>query len=148
MKKTLFLLFCGAVYLAQGCATIMHGTKQDISIASDPPGAQAVINNNMTVTTPASVALSRKHTYDVQVSKPGYTKKTARIDKNFSAWYLINIPFFPVGGFIGLILDAVNGAMWNLDPEEVRVNLEAGEDSAVRPRGRERAEHTFLSGGP
>jgi len=124
----LALLFFG------GCATIMHGTKQDISIASDPPGAKAIINN-ISVTTPSTIPLQRKHTYRVEISKPGYESKTARVDKNFSAWYLVNIPFISVaGGLIGLIIDAVNGAMWNLDPDEVRVHLEpAGGGAAAKP---------------
>lgn len=135
----LVLILC--LIISQGCATIIHGKKQEITIDSTPRGADAVINNKMKVKTPSTVTLERKYTYRIEVSKPGYQPQTTHLDKNFSAWYLLNIPFIGAAGagLVGLILDAVNGSMWNLDPGQTSFILEPNGQPQAGPGSTKRA---------
>lgn len=46
--------------LAQGCATLMQGTTQQIMVSSTPSGATVMVDRSMRFTTPAALDLSRK----------------------------------------------------------------------------------------
>ena len=62
---------------------------------------------------PAIVKLPRKHSYTVTVQAGGYASQTLVITREFNAWFVGNILF---GGIPGGIVDAITGAMWNLEP--------------------------------
>lgn len=118
-------LLLGAFFLLLGCATIIHGTKQDVSISSDPPRANLKVVGAgglemFNGVTPAVVTLSRKSEYDVFISMDGYKEQRVHISKEFDAWYLGNLL---CGGIIGLIIDAANGAMNKLSPEVINVTM-------------------------
>jgi len=107
------------------CASLMHGTKQDISITSSPEAADVQVKTAggvvaFTGQTPATVKLARKDEYDVFINLAGYQESTVHINKEFDSIYLGNIL---CGGIIGLIIDASNGAMYNLAPEVINVTL-------------------------
>ncbi len=129
--KNDMIYFLGKLFLAGvlttlvGCASIVNGTKQEVTISSDPSkaslriltaGGQEVYNG----TTPASVKLQRKKEYDVFISLEGYKEEKIHISKGFNSWYLGNLI---CGGIIGLIIDATNGAMNKLEPGIINVSL-------------------------
>ena len=126
MKGSALILSVVVLVLAvSGCATILTGTDQDILVTSSPTSANVTIkaNNGMEVfngVTPATVTLARKREYAVTISLEGYKSVTLPINQSFQALYLGNII---CGGLIGLVIDAVNGAMWKLEPEMVSVSL-------------------------
>ena len=79
-----------------GCATVIHGSYQNVRIESEPPGATATISaiqsergpqfidaKKQTVTTPATVQLRRDNTYRVEVSKPGYRLGTTKVVSSY-----------------------------------------------------------------
>lgn len=45
-----------AVFFLAGCASIMHGTTQQVSVASSPTGAQLSVNGMTMGTTPVILA--------------------------------------------------------------------------------------------
>ena len=68
-----------------GCATLVHGPYQDVTIDSNPPGAKATVSAQLSergpgfvdkekqvITTPSTVRLRRDNTYRVEVEKEGY----------------------------------------------------------------------------
>jgi hypothetical protein len=55
-----------------GCATIMHGTRQDVSITSVPSGAAVTINGQDKGKTPVAVELPRKDKHLLKLELPGY----------------------------------------------------------------------------
>ena len=108
-----------------GCATIIHGTKQPISINSSPDQGDIVVTREGGVVvfngkTPTTCELQRKFEYDVTINLAGYQESKIHISKEFDAIYLGNIL---CGGIIGLIIDASNGAMYKLAPETINVTL-------------------------
>lgn len=103
-----------------GCATIVHGSRQNVSINSNPPGAAVYIDNGMALTTPSHVNLERKRDYIVTISKPGYQTQTIPLNSVLTAWLAGNIIF---GGIIGGGVDLLSGAAWTLTPENINLTL-------------------------
>lgn len=126
MKRiyTLAAVLCAALFV-YGCASIIKGTKQDISINSTPSNAKVVVKTKGGIekfsgTTPCSVKLAKKQEYQVIVTLEGFKEQTIWLDQSFEAWTIGNLL---CGGVIGLIVDAANGAMWKLEPDAIQVTM-------------------------
>lgn len=114
---TLAALF-GMAMMSSGCATILSGTKQTVTVRSNPPGAHVSIGTQ-NGTTPTAFTLSKGKNCTVQVAHaPG--KRVVHLKRHFDPVTLLNIipPFWP-----GFIVDAVTGAMMKYEPEVVMVDF-------------------------
>ena len=132
LQKKLVVAFAVAISMS-GCATIISGSTQALTIKSVPDSATLSITNKAgekihTGQTPASVTLKRgagffhPESYVVKIEKPGYETKNVTVSGTVNGWYVANILF---GGFIGLlIVDPATGAMYTLTPDTVSANLE------------------------
>ena len=118
IAQFIFIIIC--VRLAIGCATIIHGSTQDINIASAPDQAEIWIDGARMGTTPTNVTLKRNGTFLVTVKKEGYKEATVKIDGTTSAWIIGNVIF---GGIIGSGVDLISGGAYDLKPERVDINL-------------------------
>jgi len=128
MKTSLKLfVFILSVMLLTSCAYLIGGgDNQDVAVTSSPEGAGIVITTTGGVpmyegTTPATVNLKRKYKYNVTVNMMGYKEKTVMIDQTLNMMVLGNLL---CGGIPGGVVDALTGAMWVLEPEQVVVTLE------------------------
>jgi hypothetical protein len=65
----------------------------------------------------------------VAVSLQGYQTQTLPIGHSFNAIYLGNIL---CGGLVGLVIDPITGAMWNLDPNELRITMQTAYNGGAR----------------
>jgi len=124
MKRFAFAALALAILVA-GCATILSGTKQEVSVSTTPPGAEVQVKTNggLTVysgTTPASCRLPRGREYLVSIKMEGYKEQELYISREFNAWFIGNLL---CGGVLGMVIDAVDGAMWNLDPDAIHIEL-------------------------
>jgi len=65
MKQRLaqFVVIAICIRLAVGCATIIHGSSQDIDISSAPDQAEVWIDGARMGTTPTKVSLKRNGTF-------------------------------------------------------------------------------------
>lgn len=119
-----------------GCATIMHGSRQDVSFKSSPSDAQIKIYNSENIEiqsgkTPCTLKLDRgagffkKAGYKIEISKAGYATKELYISGQLGVgWYLVGNLF--IGYLLGwVIIDPASGAMWNL-PHNVDTALDVG----------------------
>lgn len=90
-----------------GCSAIVTGPQQDVRIESNPPGANVTIypqqsqrgplfldEEQVTVTTPATVRLQRDTNYRVEFQKPGYVIGEKRIFSKYN-WALAPIACGP-----------------------------------------------------
>lgn len=127
---SLFLL-PAALIAGAGCATVFTGTKQDVEIDSNPQQAyyrvitaggalgstdgQEVAHGR----TPDVVELSRKNDYIVKVKVEGYREATVKITQDFNYWVICSA----VCGLIGVGIDALSGAFWELDTNKVALTL-------------------------
>jgi len=108
-----------------GCALILNGSEQAITIDSSPPGARVRVDpGNKILTTPGSVLVSRKYPATVVVEKDGYepTSVTFTRRKSLSLWRNL-VWIHPIGWIIGISVDVGKGACYDLEPSQVHVDL-------------------------
>ena len=106
-----------------GCATIMHGTRQDISITSVPSGAAVTVDGQDRGKTPVAVELSRKDKHLLKLELPGFLPFEQYLVRKVSGWVWGNLVF---GGIPGLAVDAITGGLYKVSPDEVTATLKEG----------------------
>jgi hypothetical protein len=99
------------------CATIMHGTTQDVGFSSAPSSARISVNSKEMGQTPTILKLARKGNHIVRMELDGYQPFEATLTKSASGWVFGNIVF---GGLIGLVVDAGTGGLYNLTPTQIQ----------------------------
>lgn len=121
-----YLVILTVTMLLTSCASIIHGPNQKVDFSSQPTGAKITIDGKDYGVTPKSVDLRRKgrlkgeisdkKEYAIKVEMEGYYPYEMKIKREMDGWFLGNILF---GGLIGIIVDASNGAMYKLTPDQV-----------------------------
>jgi PEGA domain len=119
----------GLLMALTGCCSIIHGTRQDVGISSTPTGAMVKIDNVPSGNTPLVAKLTRKDNHVVHVELAGYQPVDMTLTRGVSGWVWGNLVF---GGLIGLAVDAIDGAFYNLSPEQVSAALTANHASVTR----------------
>ena len=119
--------------LLSGCASIVSGPTQSVTVTSDPPEAYMEITNKAGDVihkgqTPQVLVLNKSRgyfkgeTYKLHLSKEGYVSQETTIDSYPNGWYIGGNLIF--GGLIGyLIVDPLTGSMFSLSPDEVKAKL-------------------------
>jgi len=134
LKATRFLAYgmsmAFLVLEVSGCASIVAGTSQDVSVSSTPP-AQVVVkaSDGKTVFeghTPAKVNLPKKDKYTVEVSLEGYQTQTIPIKQSLNWAAACGGNAFCGGLILGPVfgvIDLVSGAAWNLEPNDIQIKM-------------------------
>jgi len=124
--------FSGAIvclaFFSESCATIMHGSSQDLAISSNPSGATVTVDGQPTGKTPVIAKLGRGDTHKIRIELPGYEPYETAVTKSVSGWVWGNILF---GGLIGLAVDAMSGGLYYLNPEQVTGEMRKMEPDAI-----------------
>jgi hypothetical protein len=141
--------FVAVVMFTQGCATVHNGRHQEIRVVSDPAGADVEVRCGKpqpAAVTPATVRLPRRvEECSLVLTRPGFQSETVVFESRPSGWFWANFggPIaggavgatrhsdqafvdFLVGlalGGVGLGIDAITGAMWELEPAQVERKL-------------------------
>lgn len=142
-KAPASIFLVASVFLSAGCASIVHGGNQSISISSVPPGATASVakleGEVVAVrTTPCTVSLDPKRgyfkgqSYTVKIELSGYKTAEIHLQPELSGWYFGNIL---LGGLIGMVaVDPVTGSMWNIEPAKIEQALSPAQSAAIGAR--------------
>jgi hypothetical protein len=131
LKKWIgFVVLSTTLTVASGCATILRGTGQGIGIASQPTGAEVIVDNRAYGMTPVSAKLNRKDTHHVIVRMEGYEPYEIKITRQTSGWVFGNI-LFGLGAPVGIVIDAIAGGMYTLEPERIETQLRPTATKAV-----------------
>jgi len=123
MRPNVFLLCF--VTLLPGCATIIEGKTDTVTVSTDPAGATCTIDRageriGAVSATPGSVTLDKsKNSLLVTCSKAGFDTATVTADPSFTGTTFANIL---LGGVIGIVVDAASGAD-NKYPPSISMNL-------------------------
>ncbi len=118
IKKKFLVLVTITGLVTSGCATIVHGTKQDVYVTSNPSGA-VVRMQGIATTTPGVLTLDRKHErYVLVFEKEGYQPVEIKLRRTIDGWFFGNLL---IGGLVGIVIDFVNGSAYKLTPGEVDV---------------------------
>ncbi|MDQ0140398.1 hypothetical protein [Cupriavidus necator] len=136
MRSTLFLVLASTT-LASGCAAIVSGTRQVVSVETHQAerpvdGASCeMVNSKNTyfVTTPGTVTIDRAYgDLSVRCTKAGMDPGEATVVSATKAMAFGNILF---GGAIGVVVDTASGAAYDY-PERIRVGM--GESTTIGGR--------------
>ena len=111
------------------CASIMHGTSQDVGISSTPTSASVTVDNGTTGQTPFIAKLSRKDNHVIHIAADGYQPADLTLTRKTSGWVWGNLLF---GGIIGLAVDAISGGLYKLTPEQLNATL-AKQSASIAP---------------
>jgi hypothetical protein len=114
--------------LAVACGTIIHGSSQEVGISSQPTGASVTVDKQPLGTTPVVAHLRRKDNHEIVVTMTGYQPFALATTRSVSGWVWGNIVF---GGLIGLAVDAISGALYKVQPEQVSAQLSKAGSSAT-----------------
>lgn len=117
--------------LLAGCASIMHGTTQQIAVSSSPTGAKVTVNGMDRGVTPVIADLKRKDNHVVRVTLEGYQPFEMALTRSVSGWVWGNLVF---GGIPGLAIDAISGGLYKLSPEQVMAQLQREDAQVVAGR--------------
>lgn len=118
---SLFLL----LNIATGCASILSGRSQTITLSTNPPGARCeVVREGRIVgtveNTPGAITLDKtKHDMDIVCKKEGFTEAKGFAESGTEGSTFGNIL---LGGVVGWGIDSAAGAD-NKYPDVVTVNL-------------------------
>lgn len=136
MKREL-LLIIAVVFAITGCASIMSGTTQKVTIDSDPSGATVMIGVKDTKddkvimvdgynagVTPLIVELKRKGSTMVQISKKGYKTQEVQLQRGMNNWVWGDIA---LTSLLSTSIDTSTGAANEYKPGEYMVSLQKTE---------------------
>lgn len=115
----------GLALLATGCASIVNGQNQSVSVTTGPvQGATCALQNNKgkwyVPSTPGSVTVQRSYKdLNVNCQKKGYAPAERKIESKTKGMAFGNVIF---GGVIGAGVDMADGAAYDY-PNEINLDL-------------------------
>ncbi|MCD6047937.1 MAG: hypothetical protein K0S08_1584 [Gammaproteobacteria bacterium] len=133
IKNMAFLLTALASTQLMGCASIVGGVNQPISVTTTPiDGAKCSLENDKgkwyVNQTPGSVVVHRSYKdLDVKCHKDGYQDAETKVVSKTKPMAAGNILF---GGAVGVGLDVVDGAAYDY-PNEVKVAMNKSDMSGA-----------------
>lgn len=113
-----------ACLMAGGCATVTRGTTTEISFASEPPGAAMSTSHGYWCTTPCTLRMSRSDAFIATFTLPGHEAQSVPVESRVSGGGAAGLAGnLIIGGVVGGLVDASSGAMNDLVPNPVTVQL-------------------------
>jgi len=121
-RMATLLLLAVLLPTLSGCGTIFGGTREIITATSAPDVARITTDpSSGSFTTPASMSLERKHSYTLTFTKDGYEPATFQINHSLRGGIVVLDVLFT--GLLGVIIDAVTGGWYQLEPKSAVVVL-------------------------
>lgn len=127
LKKAIFTAFFGAFSIvATGCASIVSGTNQPVSVTTPTAkGATCELENNKgkwyVPSTPGSVTIHRSfQDLHVKCEKKGFKKAEKNVSSSTKGMAFGNVLF---GGVVGAGVDVATGSAYDY-PTEIQLPME------------------------
>lgn len=143
--RLIFLLAISGVL--HGCASILSGTTQDITINSEPDGANCMVERENVIltkiTTPETIEIKKtKHDLTIKCTLDGYYPETVSVDSEIqgSTWGNIIL-----SGGVGWAVDSARGADNRYDDTIIVRLTSLGEGGTVVDRTINDAQETESS---
>ncbi len=113
------IAFLVSSLMMQGCATIMHGSHQNLSVKTMPPDVIARIDSQSCVT-PCTLRVSRL-AEKIYFTREGDTEREYPLLKTVNTFevYVGNMIFLFPGVLIGSAIDHQNGAKYTIEPVNI-----------------------------
>jgi hypothetical protein len=124
-SNLIFIILISALMIGlTNCSSIINGSKQIVSISSDPKEAKIYVNGNSLGTTPKKILLKRGDTHIIEIKMDGYKTYRITTSKDITGWFWGNLL---CGGLIGMVIDLATGNAYDIDPDRIHAVLEKGD---------------------
>lgn len=105
--------------LMTGCASLIKGNTDDITINSLERGTTLYVNGAARGNDSAFVTLDKGKSYSITAKKDGCTPVTAQTGESFDPTTLLGI--FIDYGLISIPIDLISGSAWKIEPTSYTV---------------------------
>lgn len=121
----LIAALCFAALGLGGCATLDHGTFDDVPVVTDPPGATVTATTGTICISPCTVSGPRRESFGITIAKPGYATQsvTSEAKSDDAAIARASAPKV-TADVLGRVIDVQDGTYYTHDPKAVVVKLE------------------------
>ena len=106
-----------------GCATLSRGTMDEVSVISDPVGADVTTSFGSHCTTPCSLSVRRDQVFSLWVAKDGYERQKVDVITRLSGAGLAAATENVVTAGLGATVDAATGATLEHIPNPINLTL-------------------------
>jgi uncharacterized protein YceK len=108
------------VVLLSGCATILSGGPDAVSISTNPPGAAVFVDNMQVGQTPTVVTLDRSRSMGhIRIELPGFQPVVMQRSKSMNGWFIASICL----GILPAIIDLITGDWQGFDDTPIAIGL-------------------------
>ncbi|MBX3123182.1 MAG: PEGA domain-containing protein [Nitrospira sp.] len=132
VQRTVGIACLTVCYLNLTACSLFGGTSQSLTVNSDPPGANVLINGTSAGTTPLQYQVPRRGDLTVEVQKPGYTPQTRVTGRKLSSVGIVDV----IGGALFLLplLGLIAPGAWEQDPGIIGITLEPDHSQPAQPQ--------------
>jgi hypothetical protein len=106
---------------ASGCATILNEDTRLVTIQSNPPGAQIVVDGVPAGITPATIPVSNSDDHHIVINGAGGAQGCFLESHVGAGWVVLDIILLPL--LIPIVVDAITGEWASLGQTGCYVNL-------------------------
>ena len=118
------LALVAALALA-GCATLDHGTLDDVPVVTDPPGAYVTATTGTACVSPCTVSGPRRESFGITISKPGYATQSLTSEAQPDEAAIAKASrLAATSDALGRVIDVQDGAFYTHVPKAVVVKLD------------------------
>lgn len=118
-----------AAISATGCASMVNGRRQPVTINSTPDGAYVVLEGNQVGKTPWTGEVPRQSSLQITLAKEGYNAQVIALDGSLSGWFWANAC---CGGPTGSTTDGLSGGAYMYAPGAYHAALEPRTPAAAQ----------------
>lgn len=110
------LLLAALLGAPAGCATLIRGTTTLVTVRSDAPGAEVLVDGEPRGNTPLTIPLEHRSPHNILV-RYGALARTYRLESGLEpGWLVLDLVFTSL---IGVIVDAVTGSWSSLSQDNI-----------------------------
>lgn len=111
-----------------GCATLIHGSSQDVRVESEPSDARVEVDGRPVGETPTTVRLKRNQEHRIRIYHADHEPHTVMLRQGRSIWTTVNLLNLIVPG---VLVDLSTGAFYKLNPDPISATLADSTSSSV-----------------
>lgn len=116
----ILMLVISGVIAISACSTVLNTTTQEVELKTTPTNAKIIVDGKKFGTSPQVVNIDRGSNHAVKIELDGYETYETQLTRKISFWFWGNA----LNGFIpGMVIDMFTGAMYNLLPDKIEIEL-------------------------